>query len=220
MVKKLAAAAAAGLVGGALALAGTAHAHHNVPDLSAGEPGECGEVTIFSAWQEESSHPPLDNARLIVEADGEVKVAHVGESVTVGPFDSETVTVRYRIFGGGERDYDVPLWNGHASGGEDGDAWKAEINTYGAEHGWDWTVAGSDDPNPFVTWRELEVEGCPPADDPTGDPTGDPTEKPDATKEEELAATGLALPLLIGAGMLLLVGGGLSMALARRRGLA
>lgn len=51
------------------------------------------------------------------------------------------------MFGGGERSYDVPLWDGF---GEEG--FTEAIKAYIAEHGGGWLV-GPRDSNPFVNWR-------------------------------------------------------------------
>jgi hypothetical protein len=158
MVKNMAAAAAAGLIGGALILAGTAHAGHAPPVLNVGGPGECGTVA-FQADLPAEPHGSYQNARLVVDDGIDVHVAELGVKVEVGSFDTPTATIHYRVFGGGERDYDVPLWDGYEPGPG---AWRNSINDYGAEHGWEWVHAGASDENPFVTWHTVEVEGCPP----------------------------------------------------------
>ena len=139
-----------------------AGAHHNVPEIHHAPTGDCGTTTFSTNWTEDThfSH----NAVLVVDAGDTVNTAAIGESITVGPFVADT-TIHYRVFGGGERDYDVPLWNGH--GEED---FVDEINEYGDEHGFGWTAAGVDDPNPFTNWLSIEVEGCELPEGPPGTP--------------------------------------------------
>jgi hypothetical protein len=120
----------------------------------------CGETTFSASVTDPEGTHLVDNMQLVVHADGVTQnevIPTDGSSVeiTVGPFDSDQ-TIMWRVFGGGERNYDQPLWNGH---GEPG--FTADINAYGADNGFGFVVAGPDDPNPFTTWNELEVEGCP-----------------------------------------------------------
>ena len=75
----------------------------------------------------------------------------------VGPFGSDK-TVSWNVFGGGERSYDQPLWNGFGTA-----SFSADIGDYAADvGGFSWVIAGVDDPNPFVNWNEVEVTGCAP----------------------------------------------------------
>lgn len=119
-------------------------------------PGDC-EATVI-----ESGGEHVDNARVVVDDGTEVHVGSVGTTIEVGPF-SEPTTVYYRIFGGGERDHDVPLWNGY------GDAdFKDDINKYAADNGgWGWTVAGTADENPFTNWKSVPTLGCVTPEEPT-----------------------------------------------------
>jgi LPXTG-motif cell wall-anchored protein len=137
-----------------LALLGVTSAHATQKPVSY-HPGECGEV-VFSA---DADYFSADNAHLVVAGpDGTTAVPVGGEPIQVGPFYSdsfEPVTIYYRAFGGGERDDDIPLWDGYGT-----PEFKDDINAYGDEHGWEWTVAGPDDPNPFTTWKTVEVTPC------------------------------------------------------------
>lgn len=157
-IKNLAAAVAVGLIGGAVALAAPASAHHNAPEVALSEIGDCGEVTITTAWSEDTH--AVDNAALVVLLDGEVSSAPIGESITVGPFESEAV-IQYRVWGGGERDYDEPAL-------EDLDAIVDHIDDGGSP---------LDADAPGVAWHEIVVGGCPPQD-PEPDPEPDPTATP------------------------------------------
>lgn len=77
--------------------------------------------------------------------------------VSVGPFTQDT-TLFWRVFGGGERDYDMPLWNGYGS-----PSFTADIVAYANDYGgYGWVLEGTDGDNPFTTWNELEVPGCAP----------------------------------------------------------
>lgn len=150
------AAASLGLSVG-LAISGTAAANHSPPHLHEPVTSDCGETT-FQADLPAETHGSYADARLVVDDGSEVHVAELGEPITVGPFTQENVKIHYRVFGGGERNYDLPLWNGHEDGPGD---WRDDINEYGAEHGWEWTLAGVEDANPFVRWETVTVEGCP-----------------------------------------------------------
>jgi LPXTG-motif cell wall-anchored protein len=151
-IKTLAAALVAGLLIAVGLLAGPAQATQKPVSY---HPGECGEA-LFSA---DADYFSADNAQLVVAGPDGTTAAPVGaEAIQVGPFYSdsfEPVTIYYRAFGGGERDDDIPLWNGY---GEPG--FKDDINAYGSQYGWGWTIAGPDDPNPFTTWKTVEVTPC------------------------------------------------------------
>lgn len=122
---------------------------------------DCGETTVSASLPAGHS---IGNMYLVVDVDGAAQSVNIptdGSSVslTAGPFYGQAVeaeTVSWHVFGGGERDLDIPLWNGH---GEPG--FGASIGAYADEvGGFGWVIAGTDDPNPFVTWNEVEVEGC------------------------------------------------------------
>jgi hypothetical protein len=118
----------------------------------------CGPVKISTEVE----------AFIVASANGQTAVSEsLGASVEVGPFDAPTV-VQWRLFGGGERDLDYPLWVGHPAtdGGLTNDAFKVAINAYGAEvGGFEWTVFGPEqlDGNPFIgegQWKAFRVAGC------------------------------------------------------------
>lgn len=122
---------------------------------------DCGETTVSASLTPGHS---IGNMYLVVDVDGVAQSVNIptdgsGVSLTAGPFygqSVETETVSWHVFGGGERDFDLPLWNGH---GEPG--FGAAIGEYAGEvGGYSWVIAGTGDPNPFVTWNEVEVEGC------------------------------------------------------------
>jgi len=147
--------AAAVLAAGLVVSATAASAHHNVPVTTTTEPGACGEVTIGAQWSEDTHI--VDNTVLVVQAGGEQFTAPVGESITVGPFETAPVTVRYRVWGGGERNYDQPALT-------DLDALVAHLDAGGSP---------LDGDAPGVAWFELEVEGCVPGPEGPEGPSGD-----------------------------------------------
>src|SRR5690554_2925418 len=203
-MRKVIAAIAAGLLGGA-AFAGAAYADHNAVDLTHTEPGECGVVTFSTTWQLDQHQ--VGNTMLVVVAGDQHEVAPVGQDVTVGPFDTDT-TVRYRVWGGGERNYDSPALT--QAGLDELIAWLEE----------DDTRLPTDVDAPGVTWHEVEVSGCEPepTDEPTDEPTGAPSTPAASGKGAgELPKTGAPLPLLTGAGVLLMVAGGVGLVTGRRR---
>jgi hypothetical protein len=141
--------------------AGGALAGHNgaVVDV---EGGECTATTFTASITDSDGTHKVGNMFLTVD-DGEtvqsVNVPTDGSSaiISVGPFGSDT-TVSWNVFGGGERGYDQPLWNGFG----DSD-FSANISAYASDvGGFSWVIAGVDDPNPFVNWNEVEVPGCAP----------------------------------------------------------
>lgn len=122
---------------------------------------DCGETTVSASLPAGHS---IANMYLVVDVDGVAQSVNIptdGSSVslTAGPFygqAAETETVSWHVFGGAERDLDDPHWNGY---GEPG--FSAAIGEYFEEVGtFSWVIAGTDDPNPFTTWNEVEVEGC------------------------------------------------------------
>src|SRR5690554_3821867 len=159
-MRKVIAAAAAGLIVG-VAFAGTAHADHNTPSVTVSEPGECGTTTITTSWPSDTHK--VANAALVVQAGEDYRVAAIGEPVTVGPFDKASVTVKWRVWGGGERAYDdPPLTDLNA------------LLDYLKDH-----PGGELDKDvPGVAWHEVTVAGCEPTDEPTGEPTDEPTDEP------------------------------------------
>lgn len=124
----------------------------------------CGETTFNASIVDPNATHKVANMRLVVDVDGVVQYTNViptnGDSVslTVGPFENNTV-INWRVFGGGERSYDQPLWNGYGQAN-----FVSNINAYVAEvEGFGWVLSGVADENPFTNWNEVPVEGCPPA---------------------------------------------------------
>ena len=196
----LAAAAAGGLV--AMTLAAPASAHHNDPQLMVDDPGECGETTFRTSWALDEHQ--VDNTMLVVRVGDEISSVAVGDAITAGPFEAESVTIQYRIWGGGERDYDDPALT-------DLDAL---VDYLDADESHTPLDAGA----PGIGWHELTVYGCPPDDGdeqgtgPTTPPAGD-----DGEGGEELPETGVRTgTLALGAVALVVVGGALYL-VARRR---
>jgi hypothetical protein len=146
-----------------LACAAPASASHNgaVVDL---ETTACGATTVSASIADPAGGHVVTNMRLVVDVDGAaqnqlVPVDGSDVSIDVGPFFSqsaESETISWRVWGGGERDYDDPPFNGY---GEPG--FGAALNAYAASVGsFGWVVSGTDDPNPFTNWHEVEVLGC------------------------------------------------------------
>jgi len=128
------------------------------------EGGNCNETTILASVLDSEGTHLVDNMYLVVEdpdgvQDELIPVDGTEAMITVGPYGADT-TVYWRVFGGGERDYDQPLWNHY------GDAdFTTLVNDYITENGDEWLLAGMDDTNPFTTWESLLVEGCDEDDD-------------------------------------------------------
>lgn len=224
MVKRLAVTVglALGLV---LSFTAPAQAHHNVPDFTIGEIGDCGEVTVSSAWSispdADDSHD-VDNTRLVVRYQGEGSPAQIdapiGEPITIGPFEQD-ITVDVRIWGGGERDYDVPPL-------EDLDALVEHLEQTDDPVGDGLSDGELDLDVPGVAWESFEVEGCPEDDaTPTPTATASPTATPTMTESPATGSGGslpdtgsgsLAAVAGIGGGLVIL-GGLLLLALRRRQ---
>ena len=142
------------------ALSSTVFAAYDLPEVDVGEPMTCGETT-FTAFV--GSNNPVTNMHLVVSADGTTQAEVIPTlpstvEITVGPFitkDTEMMPIYYRIFGGGERDFDNPHWNGYGE-----PDFISDIVAYIGLFGDAWTIAGPEDPNPFVVWDEMEVETC------------------------------------------------------------
>lgn len=141
---------------GAMALAG-----HNGAVVSE-DVNSCEPTTISATITDPDAGHVTANMRLVVDTDaGAAQNALIptdgsAAEISVGPFGTDT-TVYWRVFGGGERDYDLPAWNGYG-----GPTFGADVGAYGAENGYGFVVAGTDDGNPFVTWNEVEVPACAP----------------------------------------------------------
>lgn len=137
--------------------AAPAVASHGSPAEVTNGGGGCIETT-FEATVVGSN---VANMWLVVYADGVTQAENIpigsSASISVGPFGTDT-TVMWHVFGGGERDYDDPHWNGYGT-----ESFQSDITAYAAEVGtFSWVLAGPDDPNPFVTWNDLLVAGCGP----------------------------------------------------------
>lgn len=122
-------------------------------------PSACTETTVTASIPGGFS----STLYLVVDTEGDTEQSAAiptnGDevSLSVGPFTEDT-SVYWRVFGGGERDWDIPLWNhyGEANFG-------TQINEYYNSVGtWDWVLAGTDDPNPFTTWNQELIPGCAP----------------------------------------------------------
>ncbi|HLT11050.1 MAG TPA: hypothetical protein VK028_09610, partial [Micromonosporaceae bacterium] len=165
MLRRIAAVALAGAVGGALALAGPAQATGLMQEPVSVTPevvGECGPIILTAQWNIDKGQ--AGNAKLVVFDGTAVKVADIGTSIEVGPFDKPT-EVQYRVFGGGERNYDLPLWTGHPNSGDEPYPSNQEfidaVNAYIQTNGAGWVVGGPDDSNPFLRWVKLPpTKGC------------------------------------------------------------
>lgn len=135
-----------------LLLAGRAFAVS--PIVVTTEVGICEETTFTATYT-----GSVSNAYLVVD-DGSVESILIPNdgaavSISVGPFKKDT-TVYWRVFGGAERDYDIPSWNGYGTA-----TFGADIVNYASSvGGYGWVLAGTDDPNPFTTWNTVEVGAC------------------------------------------------------------
>lgn len=146
-----------------MVVGGVALASHNGAVVTHNTPDACGPTTFSATIADQNGTHKVDNMRLVVD-DGDavqnsvVPTDGTSTTISVGPFfTSEVTTVSWRVFGGGERDYDQPLWNGYG----DPD-FNEDVAAYGAENGFGFVVAGTDDPNPFTNWIEVDVQGCSP----------------------------------------------------------
>lgn len=158
-------------------LSASASAAHN-PAVVSYETGECGETAFSVEITDPNGGHIVSNMYLVISAEGNtqyVKVPVDGSSadLTTGPLSTNPATVSWNIFGGGERDYDQPLWDGYGTG-----SFGADIANYASgQGGYSWVLDGPDTPNPFVNWNEFEVEGCPP-------PAQDTDKQAETTKAE------------------------------------
>jgi hypothetical protein len=156
-------------LGTSLVAAPAAHASHNVPVVGISENMDVdGSFTVDTSWTLDTHQ--VANARLVLELDGFNPLVYdfpAPTDLSIGGNDPcEPVTGSYRVFGGGERGSDLPLWNGFGSA-----TFTADINAYAAEvGGFGWVVAGTDDPNPFTTWIPFTVLPSPNAECEDGPP--------------------------------------------------
>lgn len=154
------AAAVAAVAGGTLlASAGAALAHHNAPEVEV-DAAECGAAVLTAAWPGDDHQ--VDNTALVVDGPGGVQTAPIGEEIPVQVDDGGDV--RYRVWGGGERDYDSPAL-------DDLDALLAHLDAGGSP---------TDPDAPGVAWESLTVEACE-----DGDEGGEDDESEDEGTDEE-----------------------------------
>lgn len=123
----------------------------------------CEPTTFDAGIVDPDGTHKVSNMYLVVDDGASVQYVNIPTdgttaTISVGPFGSDT-TVSWNVFGGGERAYDQPLWNGYG-----GATFSADIAAYAAqEGGYGWVLDGVDEPNPFVNWNEVEVPGCSPS---------------------------------------------------------
>jgi hypothetical protein len=145
---------------------GTTFANHNGAFVTQNGPGACGETTITATITDPNGTHKVSSMFLVVDANGQTQSGNIptdgsAVSFTVGPSFTqsvETTTISWNVFGGGERSYDIPLWNGFG-----GPTFSADIAAYATQvGGFSWVIAGPDDPNPFTRWNEIQAESCAP----------------------------------------------------------
>jgi LPXTG-motif cell wall-anchored protein len=141
--KRLAGAAVALVVAfGALALgAGPAQAGHNEVQVEYSDPRGCKEIQFRTAWTAETHL--VANTALVIRVHGQVQAATVGTPLAAGPFGEPTL-IEWRVWGGGERDYDDPPLL-------DLDALLVHLDLGG-------DVLAPDVPG--VGWNKFRVKGC------------------------------------------------------------
>lgn len=152
----------------------------------------------------------------VAQEDGE----YVADETLVLDAPAEDATLEYRWFAGPQRD-DLPAWTATGPADDGWDAVAETIVSLEEAEGRQWDAR---DAGPFVTWYEVEVAGCAPADDeePTPAPTtpapvepADPA--PGAGGGDELPVTGAPAQAIALVGLLLAGGGTVALALAGRR---
>jgi len=122
----------------------------------------CVPTTISATIADPAGTHKVANMFLTVDDGSSVQSENIptdgtSAEISVGPFNADT-TVFWNVFGGGERSYDQPLWNGFG-----GATFSADISAYAASVGsFAWVIGGVDDPNPFVNWNEVQVPACAP----------------------------------------------------------
>jgi hypothetical protein len=154
----------AGVIVGALAV-GVVSAGHNPAVVTIDSSAGCGQTTFTGTVTDPGGTHRVSNMYLVVSVDGQTQSGNIptdgsGVSITVGPFFEQSVstkTIQWHVFGGGERSYDDPLWNGFG-----GPTFGADITNYANSVGgsFSWVIAGPDDPNPFVTWNDVNADSC------------------------------------------------------------
>jgi len=144
---------------GAFLVAGSAFAGHNGADVEIAI-GDCGETTLNAGILDPDGTHKVSNMYLVVSADGTTQFVNIPidsttAEIVVGPFAQDT-TIYWNVFGGGERSYDQPLWNGFGT-----PTFSADIAAYAADQGgFGWVLDGPEDPNPFTNFNAVPVEGC------------------------------------------------------------
>lgn len=139
----------------------SAQAAHN-PAVVTYDLGMCTPSTFSATVTDPDAGHLISNMYLVVSADGDTQFANIptdgtSADISVGPFAADT-TVYWNVFGGGERDYDQPLWNGYGT-----PSFGADITAYAADQGgFSWVLDGPENPNPFTNFNEVEVSGCSP----------------------------------------------------------
>ncbi|HEX5797270.1 MAG TPA: hypothetical protein VFX86_02675 [Candidatus Saccharimonadales bacterium] len=149
-------------IAASLAISSTASAGHNGADISH-QTGTCGETTFSAGIIDPDGTHKVGNMYLVVSAEGDTQFVNVPTdgsvaTITTGPFygSGDDVTISWNVFGGAERSYDQPLWNGYGT-----PTFSSDINAYAtSQGGFGWVLDGPDEPNPFVNWNEFNVESC------------------------------------------------------------
>jgi hypothetical protein len=182
----------------------SAEAHHNAVDASTSIEGCTLEIT--SSWTIEDH--TTQTTRVVALVGGEVKDVAVGETLTLD-LPAGTQSVKWRVWGGGERDYDSPVL-------ADLNALLEYLETEGN--------TPLDANAPGVSWYTVTVEDCPeptpspsvttpaattpPATPPATDPAATPSGTvPPVAGGPSLPVTGVGLPQIVTAGILLLIAG-------------
>lgn len=138
---------------GTLAVAAPASAHHNEVDVAVAVEG-C-ELAGTSSWAIEEHQ--VGNTELVVLVDGVVHHALVGTPIDVD-LPAGTTEVKWRVWGGGERDYDDPVLLDLAALVAYLDADDANSPLDAEAPGVDWhTVEVADCPKPVETTTTTET---------------------------------------------------------------
>jgi hypothetical protein len=143
--------------------AAPAQAHHNEVQTEI-QVTEC-QVTGTTSWTIEDHR--VDSTVLAVLAGGEVTTAPVGEVLEV-ELAAGTESVKWRVWGGGERDYDSPALS-------DLGALVSYLKTEG--------TTPLDVEAPGVAWHDLAVTGCLAVEPTTPAPTEPAPTEPAPTEE-------------------------------------
>lgn len=139
MTKRVIVPSVAALIATGLLGTPAAHADHGATDLTV-EEGTCGVVVVHAEWSGDTSQ--IDDAQLVVYTPDGVRTADIGTRITV--VSDEDTTVRYRVWGGGDPDFDSPAL-------DDPDALTGFL-----DGGGDPTTADA----PGVAWHTVDIEAC------------------------------------------------------------